>query len=195
MISQNIAVKNSVIEMADEEKFRLEVPEETKDENEKKGLFRPLPTREKEKKVKEGRPQPIVKFFGYSMYENQRELLVLFLMPFLVAMIDVAICSFVLVNLWESSSTYLFFLPVVVAIPVGLIISDTGRALIGGFLCAIDFMILFIIFLSSPALLTPELGFTNFIILGISLSVGYFILIAVASLLGAVIGIVIREFA
>ncbi|TFG34459.1 hypothetical protein EU527_03335 [Candidatus Thorarchaeota archaeon] len=180
--------------MTDEEKFRLEEPEEKHSEEEKRGLFRPLPTVEKKTKMKEGRPQPIVRFFGFSMYENKRELLVLLLMPLLAAIIDVSIYSFVTVNLWESSSIFLFFIPVIAAIPIGLVVSDTGKSLIGGFLCSLYFVILFIIFLTTPALLSPELGLGNFIASGITLSIGYFILIIVASLLGSMIGTVSREF-
>ena len=180
--------------MADEEKFRLEDPEKTEPDEEKKGLFKPLPTIEKETKMKEGRPQPVVKFFGISMYENKREILVLLLMPLLAAIIDVSLYSFVTVNYWESSSTYLFFIPVIVAMPIGLVVAETGKSLIGGFLCSLYFVILFVTFLTTPAILTPGLGFGAFIISGITLSVGYFILIMVASLLGSMIGTILREF-
>lgn len=180
--------------MADEEKFRIEEPEERQPETEKKGLYRPLPTTDKKSMMKEGRPQPIVKFLGITMYENQREFVVLLLMPFLAALINVSIYSFVTVNLWESSSTFLFFIPILVALPIGLVISETGKALIGGFLCSLFFIIIFIIFLTTPAILSPELGIGNFIATGITLSFGYFILIVVASLLGSVIGSIIREF-
>ena len=180
--------------MADEEKFRLEEPEQKGEDDEKKGLFRPLPTVEKETKIKEGRPQPVVKLFGVSMYENQRELLVLILIPLLVAIIDVAIYSFVTINVWESSSTYYFFLPAVAAIPIGLVVSETGKALIGGFLCSLFFMVIFIVFLTIPAFLSPGLGIANFIVSGLTISLGYFIMIIVSSLLGSVIGTVLREF-
>ena len=181
--------------MADEEKYRLEEPDEKKDVEEKKGLFRPLPTVEEKKGItKKGKPQPIVKFFGFSMYESRRELLVLFLVPFLSAIIDVTIYSFVTVSIWSNNATYLFFLPVLAAIPIGLTLSETGRALIGAFVCSLFFLVLFIIFLTTPALLSPQLGLGSFLVSGITLSVGYFIMILVASLLGSVAGTLIREF-
>ncbi len=180
--------------MADEEKYRVEEPEESPPEEEKKGLFRPLPSVEKETLVKEGRPQPVVRFFGHHMYEEDREKLVLLLIPLLVAIIDVAIYSFVTVNIWESSATFLFFIPAIAAIPIGLVVSETGKALIGGFLCSIFFFVIFVIFLTTPALLTPSLGIGNFILSGITITSGYFIMIIVASLLGSVIGTILREF-
>jgi hypothetical protein len=181
--------------MADEEKFRLEEPEtEEQPAEEKKGLFRPLPEAESKTKIKDGKPQPVVKFLGISMYEKNRDLLVIILMPLLTGLINSAIYSYVTLSLVESTATYLFFLPVVVAIPIGLIIPETGHALIGGFLSALFFFIFFIVFLTTPAFYTPELGITNFLISGIALSVGYFLFVIVAGLLGAVIGTILREF-
>ena len=129
------------------------------------------------------------------MYENQRELIVVILMPFLAALIDVGIFSFVEVNRLGSSSTYLFFLPAIAAIPIGLVVAETGKSLIGGFLCSIYFVIIYIVFLTTPALLSPNLEIGGFIIGGISFSIGYFVLVSVASILGSVIGTIIREFA
>ncbi len=181
--------------MTDEEKFRIEEPEEKDPEQEKKGFYRPLPKTEKKTKIKDGKAQPIVKFLGISMYEKNRDILVLILMPMLSAIINTSIYSFVTLSLWEDSSTYLFFVPVIVAIPIGLVIADTGKALIGGLLSSIFFVVFFVLFLTSPAFMTPELGITDFLISGITLSVVYFIFIIVAGLLGSIIGTIIREFA
>ncbi len=183
-----------VAKMADEEKFRLEEPEDDTSE-EKKGFFRPLPKSEQKTRVKDGKVQPVVKFLGISMYEKSRDILVLILMPILTAIITATIYSFVTLSLWENNATFLFFLPVVATIPIGLVVSETGPALIGGFLSSIFFMIFFLLFLTSPAITTPELGFGNYLISGITLSVAYFILVVVAGLLGSVIGTIIREFA
>ncbi len=180
--------------MTEEEKFRIEEPEEKDPTEEKKGLYRPLPKVEKRVRIKDGKAQPVVKFLGISMYEKNRDLLVLILMPMLSAIINTSVYSFVTLSLWENSSTYLFLVPVVVAIPIGLVIAETGKALVGGFLSSIFFFVFFIIFLTSPVFMTPELGFTNFLISGIALSVGYFIFIIVAGLLGSVIGTIMREF-
>jgi hypothetical protein len=185
---------NSVAKMADEEKYRVEAPEE-EEQKEKKGFFRPLPQVEREFKTALGKhPQPVVKLLGISMFEKNRDLLLIILMPLLTAIIDTAIYSFVTMSIWENSATNLFFIPALAAVPVGLVISETGRALTGGFLSAIFFMILFVLFLMTPALMVPQLGISNFLISGIALTVGYFVFVMVASLLGAVIGTVLREF-
>ncbi len=134
--------------MTDEEKFRIEEPEEKDPEQEKKGFYRPLPKTEKKTKIKDGKAQPIVKFLGISMYEKNRDILVLILMPMLSAIINTSIYSFVTLSLWEDSSTYLFFVPVIVAIPIGLVIADTGKALIGGLLSSIFFVVFFVLFLT-----------------------------------------------
>ena len=180
--------------MTEEEKFRIEEPEEKDPAEEKKGLYRPLPKVEKIMKIKDGKAQPVVKFLGISMYEKNRDLLVLILMPMLSAIINTTVYSFVTLSLWENSSTYLFLVPVVVAIPIGLVVADTGQALVGGFMSAIFFFVFFVIFLTSPAFITPELGIGNFLVSGVALSVGYFIFIIVAGLLGSIIGTIIREF-
>jgi hypothetical protein len=182
--------------MTDEEKYRLEDPEkEGAVEEEKKGLFRPLPESEVKTRVKDGKPQPVVKFLGISMYEKNRDILALLLMPMFTGLINSSIYSYVTLSIVPSSAEYLFYLPVIAAIPIGLVVAETGQALIGGFLSALYFFIFFILFLTTPALITPELGFANFLVSGIALSVGYFLFVIVAGLLGAVIGTIIREFA
>ncbi|MBY8996341.1 MAG: hypothetical protein KGD60_01325 [Candidatus Thorarchaeota archaeon] len=187
--------QDSVVLMANEEKYRTETPEEDEEPEEKKGLRRPLPTREEPKYIdKDGRPQPIVKLLGVRMREKRKDLLMLLLIPAFVGIIDTMIYSFVVTATWENSSTFLFFIPVIVAIPIGLTSADVGRALIGGFLGAMFFVIFFITFLSTPGILVPELGIGNFIISAIALSLAYFILMTTATLLGAVIGAIMREF-
>ena len=181
--------------MANEDKVRTETPEEEEVPEEKKGLLRPLPSVEKPRYIeKDGRPQPIVKLLGVSMREKRRDLLMLLLIPALVGVIDTMIYSNVVTNIWENSSTLLFFVPIIVAIPIGLTSSNVGSALIGAFFSVILFLIFFITFLAPPALLVPALGHGTFLISGIALSLGYFILMTTATLLGAVIGTLIREF-
>ena len=68
--------------MANEEKYRVETPEEDEEPEEKKGFLRPLPTREEPRYIKkEGRPEPIIKLLGVSMREKRKDLLLLFLIP------------------------------------------------------------------------------------------------------------------
>ncbi|MHA1963408.1 MAG: hypothetical protein ACXACG_06125 [Candidatus Thorarchaeota archaeon] len=181
--------------MANEEKYRVETPEEEEEPEEKTGLLRPLPTREEPQYVdKDGRPQPIVRVFGVPMREKRKDLLMLLLIPALVAIIDTVIYSYVVTATWENSATFLFFIPVIVAIPIGLTSSEAGNALIGGFLGAVYFLLFFILFLASPGLLLPGLSVGDFVISALTLSVGYFILLILAMLLGTAIGIIMREF-
>ena len=192
---QHSTTKSDVTKMADEEKYRLEDPDKEQEPiEEKKGLFRPLPKTEKEMRVKDGKPQPVVRFLGISMYERNRDILVIILMPILTAIINVNLISLVTLSIVESSATFLFFLPVVAAIPIGLVVAETGPALVSGFLSSIFFLAFFLIFLSTPALYVPELGIETFLISGISLSIAYYIFVVVAGLLGAVIGTILREF-
>lgn len=181
--------------MTNEEKYRLEDPDKEEDKLvEKKGLFRPLPQSVQNVRAKNGKAQPIVKFLGISMHEKNRDIIVLILMPMLTAIINVSILSFVTLSLVERTAVFLFLLPTIAAIPIGLVIAETGPALIGGFLSSIFFLIFFVFFLTSPVFYVPDLGLANFIISGIALSVAYFLLIVVAGLLGSVIGTIIREF-
>ena len=181
--------------MTNEEKFRLEDPEQEEEPaEEKKGLFRPLPQAEQKTRVRDGKAQPVVKFLGIPMFEKRRDLLVIILMPILTAIINSSVFSFVTLSLVESSATYLFSIPVIAAIPIGLVVAETGPALVSGFLSSIFFMIFFVLFLITPAFYAPELGVANFLISGIALSIAYFLFVIVAGLLGAVIGTIMREF-
>ncbi len=180
--------------MVDEEKYRTDAPDEEEHE-EKKGFFRPLPEREKVQiRVKDGRPQPIVKLLGFSMPEKRRDKLLLILIPALVALINTTLISLVVTNTLEESAMYVFFIPILTTIPIGLTTSGAGQALLGGFLGSIFFFLFFVIFLISPGIAMPELGIGQFILNAISISIVYFILILVATLLGSVIGAILREF-
>jgi hypothetical protein len=179
--------------MSDDEKVRTEVPEEEPEQ--KKGFYRPLPEKEEKKRVgKDGRPQPIVKLLGISMSERFRDRLMLILIPALVAFINTSLYSMIITNQIPSDAVYLFFIPIIIAIPIGLTAADAGRALTGGFFAAIFYLIFFIFFLVSPGVLNPELGVDQFLFSALMVSVGYFILVVVANLIGAVIGILLREF-
>lgn len=180
--------------MVDEAKYRTDAPDEEEQE-EKKGFFRPLPERKKTQiRGKDGRPQPIVKLLGLSMREKSRDKLLLILIPALIALINTTIISLVVTNTLEASAMYVFFIPILTAIPIGLTTSGAGQALIGGFIGSIFFFLFFVIFLISPGIAAPELGIGQFILNAISISIVYFILILVATLLGSVIGAILREF-
>lgn len=187
--------QESVGLMADEKKIRVETPEEDEDIEEKKGLLRPLPKEEKPQYIdKDGRPQPIVKLLGFSMREKRRDLLMLLMIPALVGLIDTMIYSYIITYNLPNNATYLFFIPAIVAIPIGLTSSEAGSALVGGFFGALFFLVFLVTFLSSPGLLVPELGIGNFLAAAFALSIAYFILVTVATFLGTIIGTVLREF-
>lgn len=182
--------------MADEEKFRLETPdEEVKEEQERKGFLRPLPQSETPRYVDEsGRPQPIVRVLGISMREKRKDLLMLLFVPAMVGIIDTMIYSHIIIGNLPNVALYMFFIPIIIAIPIGLTASQAGNALVGAFFGAIYFVVFFIIFLSMPGIVVPELGVSNFLFSAIALSVIYFILMTLATLIGATIGIVAQEF-
>jgi hypothetical protein len=181
--------------MANEEKYRIEAPDDDEEPEEKKGFLRPLPTAKKIEYVdKDGRPQPVVRLLGVSMPEKRKDLLMLIMIPALVGIIDATIYSFIITHSLPNNATYLFFVPIIIAIPIGLTSSEAGSGLIGGILGAIFFLIFLITFLSSPGILLPELGMGSFLLSAFAISVAYFILVVVATLLGTVVGIVLREF-
>ncbi len=187
--------QESVALMANEEKYRIETPDEEEEPEEKKGFFRPLPTKEEPRYIdKNGRPQPIVKLLGVSMTEKRKDLLMLLLIPALVAIIDTSFYSFILISVVESSTTTLFVIPAIVAIPIGLTSPDAGKALVSGFIGAIFFLIFFIAFLASPGLVLPELGIDSLIFSAVAVAIVYFILMTTATILGSVIGALLREF-
>jgi hypothetical protein len=181
--------------MANEEKYRIEAPEEEEEHEEKTGLMRPLPTVEQPMYIgKDGRPQPIVKVLGVSMPEKRKDNLMMLLIPALIGLIDATVCSFVVTARFENSATFLFFIPIIIAVPIGLTASEAGNALISGLLGAVFFLVFFIVFLSSPGIILPELGVGNFLVSAFAFSIAFFILMVLATLLGSVIGIIIREF-
>ncbi|MGD9397255.1 MAG: hypothetical protein PVJ05_12560 [Candidatus Thorarchaeota archaeon] len=181
--------------MANEEKVRVETPEEEEKPVERKGLLKPLPTREEPKYTdKDGRPQPIVKLLGLSMPEKRRDLLILILIPALIGIIDTTLFSYVFTHTLPTDATYVFFIPIIIAIPIGLTASEAGNALMGGFLGAVFFFLFFVTFLSSPGLIIPDLGLGTFVFNAIALSIVYFVLVALATLFGTIIGVILREF-
>jgi uncharacterized membrane protein YozB (DUF420 family) len=181
--------------MADEEKIRVETRDDEEDAEHKKGLFRPLPTRDEPKYVTVGdRPQPIVKILGISMREKRKELLILILIPALVALIDTTIYSFVITAQVQNSVTIVFLLPAIAAIPIGLTSPEASNSLVGAFLADMFFLIFLVTFLSVPGLLVPSLGLGGIIVSSIAISIGYFILVIIATFLGSIIGIIMHEF-
>ena len=183
--------------MADQEKIRVETPEEEEEEeaDQKKGLFRPLPTIDERKYVRIGnRPQPIVKLLGISMPEKRKDLLMLILIPALVALVDTSIFSFVITGQIQNSVAFLFVLPAIAAIPIGLTSSEASNSLVGAFIADLFFFLFIVAFLSYPSFVAPTLGVGSTIVASIALSIGYFILMILATFLGSIIGIIVHEF-
>jgi hypothetical protein len=185
-----LATLQSVREMSDETKYRTEPPEQ--DESEKTGLLRPLPTAPTS--VRPAKVHPIVNFLGISMRENRRDLLVLFLVPLLAAIIDANVYAAVVIGILDDSVVYIFGIPALTAIPIGLTSSQASRALIGAILAALFLAIIFLMFLMSPALLSFQQDIGSYFVSGMLLVIIYSILSVFASLLGSFIGILIREF-
>ncbi|TFG10261.1 hypothetical protein EU538_02485 [Candidatus Thorarchaeota archaeon] len=176
--------------MSEEDRYRVESPEE-EEKKEKRGLLRPLPKVEQQTTSK---GVPIVNFLGLKMEENRRDLLVSILMPILVAIIDASIYAQIIIDVFTDEALFVFFLPMLAAIPIGLTVPQAGKALLSGFLAAIFFVVFFLLFLITPGLLVPEVGIGEFLVSGGVVSAIYFLFVVMASLLGVVIGIVIREF-
>lgn len=177
--------------MSDEDKYRTEPSGE--DESEKVGLLRPLPS------TSPGRPSskahPVVRFLGITMSESRRDLLVLFLIPFLVAIIDASVYAAVVIGVFVTNPLYMFGVPVLAAISIGLTASQMSRALIGAILTALFFAVIFVLFLTSPALLSPGEDLASFLVAALSVMTVYFVLVIFSSFIGCFIGIIIREFA
>lgn len=181
--------------MANEEKYRVEAPEEDQEPEEKKGLLRPLPMREEKVRLdKDGRPQPVVKLLGVSMFEKRKDQLIMILIPALVGLIDTSLFSFIFTAQIETTALTLFLIPMIIAIPIGLTASEAGTALVSGFFGGLFFILFHIIFLISPGLSLPELGIGNFLISAFGITTAYSILVIVATILGSIIGVILREF-
>lgn len=176
--------------MSDEAKYRTEPA--TEDESEKVGLLRPLPASPLGTPARKA--HPIVKFLGISMRETRRDLLVLILVPLLAAIIDASVYAAIVIGALTEDPLYMFGIPALTAVPVGLTASQMSRALLGALLTALLFSIIFLMFLVSPAFVSPAEELASFFVGGVSLAAIYFILGVFASLFGSFIGIIIREF-
>jgi len=178
--------------MEDESKFRVETPDEEKDET--TGLLRPLPEDSTPKTTQKGKVEPIVKLLGISMTERHGDLVVLVLIPLLIGLIDASLFSQIMVFRLEANAFNTFVIPMLAAIPVGLVIGKTNQTLIAALLTTLFFTLFFVLFLISPAFAWPALDIGQFFISGMIIAAVYVLLVVFASLLGALIGAVIREF-
>ncbi len=172
----------------DESKIRVEEPR--KDE-EKRGLLKPLPSTEP---AATSHGVPRVKFLGITMIEKKRDLLVAILMPFLVAIVDTSLYALVVINVLPDDALYIFALPALMSITIGLVVSQASKAALSAFLTAVFFLALFVLFLVAPGFAVPEVGIGDFFFAGMVLGAIYFLFVVFASLVGTLVGVVLREF-
>ncbi len=177
--------------MSDETKYRIEAPEEEKEEKEKKGFLRPLPTAPEPVSSKS---MPITKFLGITMYEKNRDIIVLLLIPAIVGIIDASVFAQIIVGNLPDSALYIFLIPMLAAISIGLLCGKTSHSLFGGIIAGVFFVVWLLLFLITPALMAPELNIGEFFVSGMVLSAVYFMFVMFASLFGSLVGALMREF-
>jgi len=179
----------------EETKYRVEEELEKQDEQqERKGFLRPLPE-PIEKPVTERRKKgAVTKLLGITMYEKNRDILVLLLMPLFVGLVDANVFALVIIDVLPNSTLFLFAIPAIAAIPVGLTAGRTSHGLFGGIVCVFYFMIFLELFFITPAIMAPDAPFAEFFLAGLWLNFVYIFFVVFASLLGGLIGAVAREF-
>ncbi|TFG14622.1 hypothetical protein EU537_02855 [Candidatus Thorarchaeota archaeon] len=174
--------------MDDEDKYRVEEPRKSE---ERTGFLRPLP--EAPRKTSSS-GEAITTFLGITMRERVRDYLVLFMIPACAALIDTYIFSQIVIDALPDTAIYVFMIPMIAAIPVGLTAGKTSDAMIGSLLTTVFYLVFFTLFLVTPAWLAPEADFGSFFITGFVVSAGYVYIVIMANLLGALFGIIMREF-
>ena len=115
-------------------------------------------------------------------------------MPLLVGLIDASVYSEIMVLHIEPLIVYTFVIPLISAIPVGLVVGRTSQSLIAALLTAVFFVVFLVLFLVTPALIWPAFDVGQFFLSGLVIASVYFLLVVLASLMGALIGAVLREF-
>ncbi|NHJ15096.1 MAG: hypothetical protein EAX95_15545 [Candidatus Thorarchaeota archaeon] len=181
--------------MEDESKYRVENAED--EPAEKKGLFRPLPTKEgvgESAADRTGRSEPIARFLGITMRERRRDLLVLFLVPMLAGLADAAVYSYIIIGSIESTGLFTFVIPLLAAIPVGLTQSKASYAMLAALIAALFYLLFFVLFLASPGIQWPVFDLGEFIVSGFFIAAIYLLLVILASLMGSLLGTILREF-
>jgi hypothetical protein len=179
----------------DEQSYRVETPEEGKQgEEKKKGLFKPLPSTQQTVSI-DGKEEPIVTFFGIEIRERRRDLLFLILTPTLASLIDAAIIvnSYTAIGL-QVEAGVLLLVCFIIALPVGLTQSSSGRALLSGLVNTVIYMIIYAIFIASPSFFVPDYAPLNeSILIGIAVTLPQIVVIMPACIMGVFFGHIIRE--
>jgi hypothetical protein len=115
-------------------------------------------------------------------------------MPMLAGLVDAALYSQVVVDWLFEDVLYMFIIPMLIAVPIGLTVEYASRALIAGILSVVFFAVFLMLFFISPGLFAIDVSpfdyaFTSGVFIAI-----YSLFIIFASLLGTLIGILLREF-
>ncbi|MDF1541340.1 MAG: hypothetical protein P1Q69_20750 [Candidatus Thorarchaeota archaeon] len=178
--------------MNEETKYRVESADDEEDK-EKTGFLRPLPE-PTQKLRKKGKGGAITTLLGFEMYERNRDILVLLIIPLMSGLIDANIFGLIIIDSLPDSVIYIFVIPLIAAIPIGLIAGKTSHGIFGGILAGFFFVFWLMLFLITPALIDPTNLLGEFAVSGLVVSMIYFLFVVFASLLGSLIGSIAREF-
>ena len=181
-----------VRKMDEETKYRVEDP--SQDEDDRPGIMKPLPQAPESRRDRKKRPVPIVTLLGMTMKETSRDNLLFIIVPLLVGLIDANIFSWIIVSILEESSIYMFLLPLFAAIPVGLIMPNTERAIGGALLVSVFFAIFIVAFLMAPGLYSQSGDIGYYFMSALVVTSVYIIFVSLSSLLGSIAGMLLREF-
>jgi len=178
--------------MDEETKYRVEDPDQVEDEL--PGIMKPLPPAPEAHRGRRKRPVPIIKFLGVTMKETSRDNLLFIIVPLLVALMDANVYSWIIVAVLEESSIYMFLIPLLAAIPVGLLMPNTGKAIGGALLATIFFGVFVVAFLVAPGFYSQSGYIGDFFTSAAVVTTVYVFFVLPASLLGSVVGLLLREF-
>jgi len=178
--------------MDEETKFRVEDPDQVEDEL--PGIMKPLPPAPETRRDRRKRSGPMVKFLGVTMKETSRDNLLFIMVPLLVGLIDANIYSWIIVGLLEESTIYMLIIPLFAAIPVGLLMQSAGKAIGGAILASFFFAMFLMVFLVSPGFYSQSGSIGEFFMSAAIITAVYVFLVVLSSLLGSIIGMLLREF-
>ena len=88
----------------------------------------------------------------------------------------------------------MFLLPLFAAIPVGLIMPNTGRAIGGAILVSVFFALFIVAFLIAPVVFSQSANIGYYFMNALIVTSVYIIFVSLSSLLGSIAGVLLREF-
>ena len=181
-----------VKKMDEDTKYRVEDPDQ--DEDAQPGIMKPLPPVPEASRRGKKRAVPMTKFLGMTMKETIRDNLLFVMVPLLVGLMDANIYSWIVISVLEQSSIYMIVLPALAAIPIGLLMPSAGRSIGGALLTVVFFAIFIMAFLVAPGFYTQSGDISEFLMSAALLTSVYIFLVAFSSLLGSIVGMLLREF-